>query len=224
MDVTGQYQIAYSEDKPDGSGRKLRATDFDSVRIAVYYLNVSLPQDREDYLKLTIIPSAKNWFGSILKVQRRTSNIVVNTDTCINAEVPEEHKTEGIPDADVLIYVTVGGEYAATGGACLIDTNHYFAPLVGNTMLNSDVWTIASNETILHLIMNQFAMILGTSSALHDFYYNRDTETFWGASNIIQEGFEPARGKTVNRIILPTVVEKARSQFACDSMVGVEVE
>ena len=95
---------------------------------------------------------------------------------------------------------------------------------MGNTEINSNYFPLLTNEASLHLIISQFAIILGCSSGLHPYYYNRDTGTTWVQSDIIATGNEPARGKTVKRIILPTVVEKARNQFACPTLEGVEVE
>ena len=83
VDVTGDYEIAISKDEDDGSGRQLRETTYDSIRIVVHYVNVNLSTEKDEYLKLSLMPSAIKFFGSIVKVQRRTTPIVVTGSTCI---------------------------------------------------------------------------------------------------------------------------------------------
>ena len=66
LDVTGDYEIAISKDEDDANGRLLRETSYQPIRIVVHYVNVNLSTEKDQYLKLSLMPSAIKFFGSIV--------------------------------------------------------------------------------------------------------------------------------------------------------------
>ena len=47
LDVTEDYEIAISKDEENGSGRRLRETDYQPIRIAVHFVDINLPTEKD---------------------------------------------------------------------------------------------------------------------------------------------------------------------------------
>ena len=214
-----------SYDEEEGKGRRLRETGFNSIRIIIGNLTSGLSAEHDSYIRDSLIPSALKLFEAVVSVQRRTTPIVVTETTCVTATVPENHKSDGVRDVDVLIYLTVSDPSAqdpVTGGFCEVDAAHNNAPIVGAIEINVEKFSQVTNETMLHAFIREIASILGTSEDLQQYYYNPDTGATLTSGEISSDS--TIRGKTGTFIETQYVTQKAIEQFGCNEIFGVEIE
>lgn len=91
-----------------------------------------------------ILPTAISFFQKRLKVMPQQGPIKFpsNFKRCQTASIPQEHLTNGVPDADLVLYVTFLNEpkdtYLAWATSCLTgDGSTNYRPMAGQINFNS---------------------------------------------------------------------------------------
>jgi len=138
-----------------------------------------------------------NFWSQALSLQPVVDNIVPTVETCGSARIPSLHRTNGVGEADVLVYVS--GDNKFCGGALMhaavCDYDQNMRPLVANINIctrNLPTETSQKHGTRMvspstardydGYIATETARVLGASASLFRHYQNPDTETPYGST------------------------------------------
>jgi leishmanolysin len=196
-----QYCLEAGDVVPDFGGNMLTCTSKD----------VLTPLKRSK-LVTEILPVAIERLSTRLKVERMTSNLIVNNRACSHFTKPPFHSTSGVPDADFVLYLAAGpmstGSVIAWAGSCQL--NSAGRSIVGRMGFNPQ-WLDgdADRESLIDTVVHEMLHALGFSPT----FYKDFVETTY------------RRGKQVSVLRnMPTVTSFAAMRFKCPSMDGVELE
>jgi hypothetical protein len=198
-----------------------------------------------------IFPAVTKMWGEALKIRPLLQNIVPHASTCGETSISEEHRTNGVADADLVIYVELGEESTCTINSmpkinvCHFDQN--MRPLVGSLTLCLDEMGVQDDEVNekeerkhIALISQLVGRFLGLSPSLFKFFRNAETGKSWGErkldiscevggtkqtimlSNLIQEKFGNSDVPHYE-ISSPTVKRIVRNHFDCQTLGGARL-
>ena len=186
-----------------------------------------------------MVADAVAFLSKALRVKHPINNALV-TDRCgtiaqgvfAGATADPEHSTTGLPDTDLVVYITAvpaPGATQAWAVSCQWETNSDKAlsgrPVVGLMNISPRLLEVSmksakpveyqnSVNTAIHELMH----VLGFTSE----YFNQEGN---------QEWFNTSHGKALEtdangdvRMVTPKVVEKAREHFGCPTLSGVLLE
>ncbi|KAK7199191.1 major surface protease gp63 [Novymonas esmeraldas] len=163
-----------------------------------------------------MIPSAVRMHEERLSVQRESGNIVVDRDTfedssCRHFSIPAAHMSEGVANADFLLYVAAGpipSLAIAWAASC-----QYFAngrPSVG--VANVSPRYMTSDLHNMRAVVHEILHALGFNSHV---LFEQDMVAY----------ADSLRGKSdVPVIASPMVVAQARAHFGCKTQTFLELE
>ena len=202
------------------------------------------------YVEL-VFPAVSQMWSEALKIRPLLQNIVPHVATCGETSISEDHLTNGVADADVVIYVELGNETTCSKNAmptiniCHFDQN--MRPLVGSVTLCLDEMDVQDDkihdkETHKHIaIMSQLmGRFLGLSPSLFNFFSNPETGKSWGErklsvsceggdskqsillSNLIEEQVDH-HGIPYYQISSPTVKRVVQNHFDCQTLGGARL-
>jgi len=198
-----------------------------------------------------IFPAVTNMWGEALKIRPLLQNIVPHASTCGETSIPEDHRTNGIADADLLIYVELGEESnCAENSMPKINICHFdqdMRPLVGSLTLCLDEMGVQDDEVHekearkhIALISQLVGRFLGLSPSLFKFFRNAETGHSWGErrldvscgdgdtkqtimlSNLIQKKIGNS-DVPYYEISSPTVKRVVRNHFDCQTLDGARL-
>ncbi|KEG05606.1 surface protease GP63, partial [Trypanosoma grayi] len=174
-----------------------------------------MSQEKWDILNHTIIPEAVKLHADRLNVKPLDKSIVMpnysDNTICGRLEIPEEHKTKGVKDADMVLYATaapiVDGTFAwAT--MCAVHTDG--RPLIG--MINYSPRHIARTSQAVRVAAHEIAHTLGFSVAVLN------------ARGSVKESSRPFRGRYVYLASKKSVKKQMELHYGCKSSEGMELE
>lgn len=204
-----------------------RHEDFQDIRIHVEYVNIEVSTESEEYLRNTVIDSAIDWFQNVLKIRRLKRNLTLDSTVSKRCEkdwvIPTEHLTKGVP-ADFILYISLERKYFVNyvgTAACCVQDGANGQPLAGYLILNYiEEWNL-SYEDYLSTVIHEIVHALGFSEYLMQEFIKPTGEKY--NRNELFENVQ-LRGRVTTLLKLPTVLAKARKNFACEEMIGVELE
>eukprot|EP00758_Cryptobia_borreli_P016969 Tbor_TRINITY_DN6150_c2_g2::TRINITY_DN6150_c2_g2_i1::g.22494::m.22494/K01404/GP63; leishmanolysin len=239
------YQPMPPSNAPDEVRRGFYATAFDSMRIVTSSLdledsnkyctkandvvpnfqgaNVSCNDvdiftlEKKKNLLNKILPAAFGLISSALKVNRVVGNL--KNSGCTLYNVPKSHSTEGIPNADYVLYLSVApipGNVVGWGGSCKRDTAGRVISGRANFSPKTLVWDDANTHIqrkIVRIAVHEILHALG-------FNYNSWKNHFLSGNPIASE---TRRGKIVTYFKSKLTVEKTRAHFNCQNAKGPEI-
>ena len=202
----------------------MRSTAYEPIRLSYQYWNFSMETpEKENYFKNVLMPAVDNFFTSRLSVLTILENLVININSnCGEVPIPQEHKTTGIPGADVVIYITTqnnpSSNYIAYAGACALDGAKGNV-VAGRVMINNYFFLKSDFESQFSTMVHEIYHLLGFSSGLYQYWSDQNGSLHQKPTQIVE-----VRG--VNKTVLstPEVLSKAKEFFKCDTIVGLELE
>ncbi|KAK1746265.1 leishmanolysin-like peptidase (family M8) [Skeletonema marinoi] len=197
-----------------------------------------------------VLPAVAKMWGEALKIRPLLRNIIPNAATCGTTSISEHHRTNGVAEADLLIYVELGDKSTCAMNLmpkmniCHFDQN--MRPLVGSLTLCLDEMEVQDDqvhtkETQKHiaLISQLVGRFLGLSPSLFKFFRSAETGRLWGERevDISCEDGDTKQTQTImlSNMILekrdnsnvpyyeissPTVKRIVRNHFDCQSLDG----
>lgn len=178
-----------------------------------------LTTEQADIIWTRIMPAAVTMIEDYLKVNPVAGVLAVHTGDCgSNYKVSTSENANGVNNTDFYILISAGPvnnrDTLAYASPCVSDP--YNRPLIGRINFNpyfvkwDSLTPSANNENLILTAHHEIVHSLGFTSS------------FFSANSRAASG--TARGKTVNRIVTPTVVAMAKKYFGCDNITGVELE
>lgn len=204
-----------------------RASTLSPIRLKYYYYNFTLYNTTlETQFKEVLIKLVDSFFTRTLRVYPITGNLTLSSTTCQSSvKVPSEHQTLGVPDTDVIVYITSNNlssvSYVAYAGSCELDTYGLGNVVAGSVVINVPNFSDNSMEDWLANMAHEMTHMLGFSSGLIKYWRNSSGQVY--ASGTATKNVT-VRGTTKTLVVTPTVLEKAKIAFACDTLEGLELE
>ena len=204
----------------------LRSGSLSPVRILFVPISFELSSEESnsDFFD-KVLPAVLDFFASTLQVYSVLENIKVPSQTCLSdILVPEDHKTLGVPNADIVVYLKTNAvqntDVVGYAGACLLDSGKNNV-IAGGIVLNKEQFSVLDLGAKYSVLMHELMHVLGFSTGLFKYWKNDQ-----GISYTIDEVYKSRiiRGVEKNLIVTPNVLEKARINFACEEIEGIELE
>ena len=194
------------------------------------YADLITPQKRE-LLEGRLLPEAAARFASLLRVQPVVRNLHVTTRYCGfdgGVNIPEKYRTEGVPDADIVLFVTMrpigsatkGSDTIAYAGHC--ETDQHGRPTVAHFnwapmhLPNYGADAKFEFEYLLSIAMHEITHALVFSPTLIDY--------FVGSPGPTTSFVNTPHGGYARAVVTPAVVRSVRHHFNCDTLVGAPLE
>ena len=196
------------------------------IRIHVRYGDISvLSNTLQTRLKTVTIPAVVSWYSHILSLHNLSENWSTQETTCIEFSVPPLHRTTGIPNTDLVLYVKATTDaddnYVAYAAACAFDgEGSAKSPMAGMIMINSAFYTLDSGtDNEFTTLIHEVAHVL----AFNDVYFPKFVQA---DGSLVENPMVDitVRGRPATILTTPKVIEKARAAFNCPSLEGVELE
>jgi hypothetical protein len=173
------------------------------------------------------MPTVDDYLKRVLKVYPLLNNLVIpsDIDTCLDFPIPDEHESTGVPNTDLIVYVTAysdaSSDLVATAGACYQDADPAYNILAGRVDINAANLDSLSIGSAISVITHEITHLLGFSNFLFQYFHkpNGEAYTTEEITAVITQ-----RGKDATILKLPTVVSKARAAFGCSTLEGLELE
>jgi leishmanolysin len=204
----------------------MRSPSTSPLRIHYEYVDFDLGSpEMNKYFKETLIPSADSFFRHTMKVRSVIGNLTIHETECFDSLVPENHLKYGVPDADMVIYVTsindFNDSYIAYAGPCELDENFRHIPIMGSVTVNIPMFIYSDFASHYSTVVHELYHVFGFNSGLFNYWKKPD-----GTSYASGEIYEEVSTRGARKMILksPSVLEKAREQFACEHLKGVDLE
>jgi len=154
--------------------------NFNAQIIAI--VDVILPGIRDIWAEaLSVVPVIGNFFLT-----------GVNGGKCGDADIPKSYSTSGLPDTDMLIFVTKNGQFCQDGTpsyASLCSFDQHMRPIAGNLVVClKDIKVrngiVPDEETLRQISIHtlEVGKMLGLSPTLFQHYRNPATGRPWGTS------------------------------------------
>ena len=221
-----------SEEEPKGGNEKrnLQSGEFQPIRIylslatingqiEVFARNNSGTKELMSQI-IQYLNNVINYISKLIKVRPR-SNLISLTQSQQNEldiflPTVDSNLVQGV-QSDLVIIPSYDGVYDFSSTIIRRDENTY-RPIIAVIYFKTDF--MQSNEEnkkfyLEYLLLHQFTHILGFSTDSFNYFTG-------GISNVIRSIFK--RGINRRYIITPTVVQKAKEYFKCDSIEGIELE
>ncbi|CAG9318548.1 WIF1_3 [Blepharisma stoltei] len=204
-----------------------RDTHFKPLRIHFEYSALTLTEDQLSILQNEIIPPVQHWFQSVLSVNPLINNLINPFDTCNGLPVPSLHKTKGISDTDFIIYLnnedSPFSNFIAYAAPCLIESRGRFNVLAGSFTINVYYFYNMPRYQQIGVAIHELTHDLAFSPSLYNWFVKPDGSRY-KQEEIFKTVYYPHRGKSSTLLILPTVAEKAREIYGCETVEGLELE
>ena len=199
-----------------------------------------------------VFPAVAKLWGEALKIRPTLQNIVPHDATCGETSISEDHLTNGVADADLLIYIELGEESnCAMNSMPKIQVCHFdedMRPLVGSLSLCLDYMSLQEDDQVhekeirkhIALMSQLMGRFLGLSPNLFKHFRNAETGKSYGErtleiscgdddtkqkiqlSNLIQEKMGD-NNIPYYEISSPTVKSVVRNHFDCQMLDGARL-
>lgn len=203
-----------------------RSSSVAAIRLYYHYVNFDLKNDTLNTMfKTTLMSMVDSFFTTTLKVYQIQENLILSSSTCGSVSIPTEHQTTGVPDTDVIVYITTNYltnvEYVGYAGACEFDRNGKDNVIAGTVVINQPNFKDNPIDSWLAIMTHEMTHMLGFSQGLFDEWKNELGESY--AEGTLRKDVV-FRGVSKSSIVTKNVLEKARIAFACDSLEALELE
>lgn len=204
-----------------------RSPTLSPIRILYHYISFDLGTGSANTeFQTEIIKYVDAYFTRALKVNPFVDNLSVGPTFCgPNIPVPFSHQDPGVPNYDLIVYLTtdtrVSSWYDAYSGVCDQEGTFRNEVSVGYIVVNAPNFKALDKNRKFLTVLQEMTRVLGFSTELYPYWKNENGElypegTLYKTVNI--------RGKDKFMIVTPNVVVKAREAFGCSTMEGVELE
>ena len=225
-----EYVNGCSTTKPEEvfQVRKLmdRSSSTSPIRLKFYYINFDLGSETaNDLFEKTVTAEAATFYSEFLSVYTLEDPLVLtDVEDCGGVQVPSVHREWGVW-ADVLIYVTTddteNADYISYANPCAHQVDGRKNVLAGRIMINNERFNALNKDQQIWQIKHQVGHILAFDSTLYPLYHKSDGAQFLFSEVVIST---TVRGISKFLVKSPEVLKKARTNFGCDSLHGVELE
>ena len=204
-----------------------RSTVLEPIRVHFSYYNFDLVDPVLTSTFMTkVVPTVERFLSSSLSVYRIIGNLVLSSTNCLsNVVVPNDHKTIGVPNADIIIYLASNtlttASYEAKAGTCERQSNGLNNPLAGTITFNAPNVADNSFSSLVTILSHEVTHILAFAGS-HFNHWKNSNGLSYAAGTLSQSVIIRGAAKTI--IVTPTVVTKAREAFDCPDIQGVELE
>ncbi|CBH17856.1 major surface protease gp63, putative [Trypanosoma brucei gambiense DAL972] len=202
LDDSLKYCVVAGVPRPDFMGGTLRCKTGDV-----------LTNEKRLILTEHALPSAIHLHAERLLVGMEIDNIVVpefDSPACKSFTVPIHHRSVGVPQADIILYVASGpaphdGPAYATTCASLLSGR----PIAG--AINFSPSAITESYLYIRTVAHEIAHVLGFN--------------FEAMKQLNMVGTKNIRGKSSVKVVkTPNVVKVARQYYGCGKITGMELE
>jgi len=200
-----------------------KESEYEPIRIYVYYGYLDVPEAIEDYLKNHIVRGAVEWYQNTIKTKRIKDKLVLSNYKgydCHGIKVPEKHAEEGV-EADFMVYLSVSELNPSVAGWSTICFLQEGRPALGRLHLEARWLDQMSFEDSLSTAIHELAHTLVFAPGLYNFWVKPDGQRYTSDEMFL---IENTRGITVYKLKTPKVKEKAEKNFGCSELGGVELE
>lgn len=205
-----------------------RERELAPIRLGFYYYDFNLGTREENkYFTEVVMDSVNELLSSVLLVYSLQGPLALKgLDSCGDeVPIPLEHRRFGVPDTDLMIYITTtiqeSESWVAYAGACLLEPSGRHNVLAGRLVLNVPYFTTYGFEQQLSLVTHEITHILGFSDGMYSLFTDENGDEY-GLLGVVAE--IELRGTTRSVIKTPTVLKEARSIFGCETLQGLELE
>jgi len=194
--------VNYGDNHPFEGAQPIPGNTYQPLRIEFYTDELPLtPRTLAKVETLTgdVFPSVAGIWATALSVVRAVDNIFISSNAkCGEATIPSIHSSEGVSNADILIYVTADGPHCfnEAGNIAGIDSYAYVCtfdqhmrPISGNLVLCLDQidatrFEVAEDEVLrmTSSITMEVGKILGLSPVLFRYFRDPQNGKPWGAT------------------------------------------
>jgi len=197
-----------------------------------------LTDAKKNYILNNLMPAAVSYYAQALSVIPVSGNLALGTSssTCGSGgtPIPSAHRTTGVANTDLIIYVTAvpvkgGGSTAAWASACRYDSagrpvaaQVNFVP---SKLDNAATLNTVTLDGDIKIAVHEIAHALGFASPWFDSkkgYLALDgvTYTLGGLTTVTSSTL----GKSVTYLSSPRVAREVQNYFGCVSIAGGEIE
>ena len=191
----------------------------------------------KDYVMNVLVAQATGFMGTALNVVPISGNLVLGSSSCNSITIPQSHQTSGIPNADMVFYITVvplasssNSDTVAWATTCMRDQNgrpiaghiNFVPAALKNANVRNEVIQYNDYMTATH----EMNHALGYSAPFFGAYGYLDIRgnRILDGSGITVTATDATLGKQVTKMTSPRVIAKARTFFNCPTLDGVEIE
>ena len=227
--IAGKVKKEFLEISPTAnSSRILAEKTYAPIRIHADFTNISssLSPEAISFIKNRIIPATKNFFESVLSVVPFEEPIVFRGYRyCFEAPISKALQSTGV-NADLVLFVTAAptdDNFLAWATPCFFDPVTT-RPVAGQININSKLMSMKASDfqDQLHTYIHETTHVLGFSSMLYADFIDPATNKPLPLEKVFQ--FSNIRGVLTPLIVMPQVVNVAKTYFNCSNMIGVELE
>lgn len=203
----------------------LRNSTTAPIRIHYEYIDFDLGSETlNEYFKETLMTAADSFFKHTMKVRSVIGNLSLHEAEC-EVIVPEEHLRYGIPNADMVIYVTSSNlpneSYIAYAAPCELDAGFRDMPIMGMVNINSPYFEEGTFASHYSTVVHELYHVFGFNSGLYP-YWKKPDGSAYGEDEVTENITIRGASKTILKT--PNILEQARVNFDCATIQGVELE
>eukprot|EP00741_Cyanophora_paradoxa_P006309 tig00000989_g6116.t1 len=240
VDAAQQYEL--QSEAPAGGRRLLQATTWKPLRLVADFRYLkSADAAFRSLIQTKVVPEAIKRFSAMLRTVPVSGNLklqcarrFVATGACVpnqgptmcgDLEIPQDHIDFGVPNADVILYVTATAETSRTllayAASCQRDQKG--RPIAGIISFNTNSAGLqsasAAEQKLTYTALHEITHVLVFSESLYPFFRTSSGNTVGQVTRQFNE-----RGKVVTKIVTPKVLQAARAHFGCTTLNGAELE
>lgn len=193
-----------------------------------------LTTSKKNYIMNTLLSNAQTWFQSVLQVVPVSGNLIISGSFCgptPGAVVPASHSSTGVPNADMVVYVTAAPAsdpaslVVGWASPCRLDSNSRPVAAQVNfipaSLSNADILDSWDTQQDTDVALHELTHALGFSAPFFGSqgYLDRNGVFQSGGTITVSE-----RGHSVSKINSPRVLDAARNYFNCPTLNGLEIE
>ena len=200
-----------------------REPEISPIRISIHIVEGSFSEVNRAHLASKVLPSVTDFYASSLSIHRLIENLKPSLSECNSIQVPDVHRFEGLP-ADVIIYLHSQAPYdsISIGKFCEQEQGTYKRPLVGTIGINFVQFFHFVNKLQIEYMMREVAHVLVFDKELFNDFVQHDGTRYSETQYSLKVNY-PQRGKTVDTIAFPQMLDRAREAFDC-RIEGLELE
>ena len=217
------YFILVQSSSGDQSRSLERESSISSIRLSIQIVEGAFSEANKVHLQSKVLPSVQDFYSSAISLNRLSSKLKPSLTHCNSILVPDLHRSEGL-EADVIIYLHSDAPYdsIAIGKFCEQEQGTFKRPLVGTIGINFVQFFHFVNKLQIEYLIREVAHVLVFDTQLFNDFVRHDGTRYSETQYSLKVNF-PERGKTVETIAFPQMLDRARVTFDC-RIEGLELE
>ena len=205
-------------DRRTQTGPPVPELNWQGISFELIYINASSSYFSE--IQSNYIPLAISWYANAVQVVHQ-ANITITATECAGIEVPvSSQNSTYTSDVVLLITYSADGETGAWAQPCEVDPDLGMRPIMGRVHFQGS-FSNYTWEQMFALVIHEIAHILAYDARLLPYFQNQIGE-FLGIDQIL--GYTTRRNDQIAYIKTPKVISKARSEFECNNLYGLDLE